>query len=110
MLFRYSTGVLVGCFSKTSDYAHGVYLSCPPPKDFDEGGGRFDLIPLDDYTIDSDAKSQLGKVREHLDIVQNNGHAVVVSAWVRRKETGELLCALPAKNGIKPCLPTQDGT
>jgi hypothetical protein len=73
---------------------------------FDEGGGPFDLIPLDDYTIDSDARTKLGKVREHLDIVQNNGHAVVVSAWVRRKETGELLCELPAESEIKPCLPT----
>jgi hypothetical protein len=108
MLFRYSTGVLDGvkiCVSKTSDYAHGTYQYCPPPMNFDEGGDHFALMPLDDYMIDSDARSKLGKVREHLDIVQDNGHALVVSAWVRRKETGELLCELPAKHGIKSCLP-----
>jgi hypothetical protein len=108
MLFSYSTGVLDGvkiCFSKTSDYQHSIYLLCPPPMNFDEGGNYFHPLPPDDYTIDSDTRSKLGKVREHLDIVQNNGHAVAVSASVRRKETGELLCELPAKDGVKPCLP-----
>jgi len=106
-LSRRSTGILDGvviCFSRTSEYSDGKYVTCSPPMNFDQGGRLFIRLPLDDYTIDSDAMTKLGKIRERLDIVQNNGRAVIVAMSIQRKESGELICESPKRPGIKPCL------
>ena len=58
---------------------------------------------MGDYTIDIDGKTKLGKVRQRLDIVENNGKAVAVLSRVQRKETGEVVCENLPHVGIKPC-------
>jgi uncharacterized protein YerC len=101
-----STGTLSGvkiCFAHTSEYQHGKYLACLPPVDFNEGESFFTSVEMGDYTIDIDTKTRLGKVRQRLDIVENNGKAIVDISRVQRKETGEVICEIPAHDRIKPC-------
>lgn len=108
MISRISTGIVDKvsiCFSKTIDYQKGIYQWCSGhnPVDFDEGRGPFIELPPSDYMIDSTARTTLGKVRERLNIGQKDGHAFVVSAWVRRAITDELICKYPAEPDIKSC-------
>jgi hypothetical protein len=105
-LFGISTGTLVGvkiCFAHTSDYQNGKYLACLPPIDFNEGEFFFTSVEMGDYTIDIDTNTRLGKVRQRLDIVENNGKGVVDISRVQRKETGEVVCEIPSHDHIKRC-------
>jgi hypothetical protein len=109
ILFYRSTGILDGvkiCVDQTFDYWNNGERAalCWPSRNFDENGGPFALVGMDDYTFDSDARTNLGKIREHLNIVQNHGRVVVLTMEVRRKTGGEILCAFPPRPGVRPCL------
>ena len=106
-LFAKSTGEMDGvrvCFSLTGDYHSPNYSDCGPPFHSGEQNASFGTVGMGDYTIDIDADTKLGKVRERLDIVENHGKAVTVFSRVQRRETGEVLCEMPPHAGVKPCI------
>ena len=106
LLSRISTGILDGvkfCFLPTRDYDEYRNAKCATDN-FDEGTGHYAFLKPDDWTIDIDPKNRYGKVRQRLDIVQNNGKAVVVLSKVYRKVGGEILCETPPPKDGKPCL------
>jgi hypothetical protein len=105
LLFWRATGILDQvkfCFVRTADYPAYLNPICKGA-DFQDDAQPLGYLPLDDWTIDIDPKTRLGKVRERLNIVQNNGKVYVAFIQVVRKETGEILCENPARGGIKQC-------
>jgi len=105
LLFTKSTGILDGvkiCIAKTSDYGDAKKTACFV-KDFDEENLPFTQLPPGQYTLNSDTKSNLGKVLQRIHIEEQDGKAITVSSEVVRIAKKKFICTLPERKGGKPC-------